>query len=103
VAQRNADADVVFRALADLTGRRARVTTPFLDQLDAMAAPDRDQIKGWIAGLREQTAMLAQLAGAYARHDTGAVARLSEREDALSQRDDAFAGAYGMRTCAAAF
>jgi hypothetical protein len=104
VAQRSADADAVFRALADLTGRRARATTPFLDDLDSLPVPDadRDRIDGWIAGLRRRTAVLAQLATAYARQNAADVARLSEREDALAERDAAFAEAYGMRACVTA-
>ena len=103
-AQRSADADAVFRALADLTRRRAQTTTPFLDQLDALPVPDSDHdpLKAWIAGLRQRTAVLTRLATAYAAQATADVARLSERDDALQQRDAAFADVYGMRSCAVA-
>jgi Tfp pilus assembly protein PilN len=80
------------------------VRAPLIDQLDALPVPgdDRDQVKGWIAGLRIRTAVLTRLAAAYAAQRQADVARLSEREDALAQRGAAFAEVYGMPRCAAA-
>jgi hypothetical protein len=102
-AQRLADSERVFSSLGRLIRERARTALGFVERLDALPAPgaQRDRLKSWIADLRRRAAMSGQLADAYGRKDTAAVATLAERIDALDQRTGAFARRFGMPACAA--
>ncbi len=101
-AQRDADPDRVFGAVAQLTERSAAAARPSLDRLDALAVPadDRDAIKAWVAGRRRRQDLTGDLAKAFARRDEATISRLSQQIAALRDRDRAFAAEYGMVRCA---
>jgi len=66
-AQQGSDSDKVFADLARITGRSAKASVPYVDHLDALDTPgdDRDALKGWIADLRRQQALIGDLSAAF--------------------------------------
>lgn len=103
-AQRGADPDQVFGEVADLTRRSAVTAAAGLQRLDALRTPaaDRDALKGWIADQRRRQSLLTDLGDAFAQRRETTISTLSQRIDALTTKNRAFAAAYGLKTCARA-
>ena len=57
-------------------------------------------VDAWVAANRRQAALTQELATAFAAQDQTRIARLSERIDALEERNNATARRLGMRACA---
>jgi hypothetical protein len=101
-AQRASKASEVYRRVAALTKKAAATSDPYIDRLDALDTPsgDRDQLKAWVASVRQQETKLNELGTAFAKRQPAKIARLSEQIDTLDQKNNLFAKGYGMSDCA---
>jgi hypothetical protein len=100
--QRGSDEAKIFTQLASLTAQSVTISGTYVDQLDALETPsgDRDKLKAWIAGARRQIKLVSSLSRALAAHDQAKIATVSEQIATLAQKNNAFAGSYGMAECA---
>jgi hypothetical protein len=101
-AAAGADPDAIFTTSADLLREGAAISRRTFDRVETLDTPagDRDAVGAWIADNRRQAAVTDELAAAFDAQDQTRIARLSERVDALEERNNEAARELGLRSCA---
>lgn len=101
-AAAGADPDAIFTRSAGLLREGAGISRAAFDRIEALDQPGgaHGDIDAWVASNRRQAVLTDALAAAFDVQDETRIARLSERVDALEERNNATARRLGMRSCA---